>query len=317
MFASILLASALLSQQPASSAQTTQQTAPESHAGIPEIRVNVRLVNVFVNVADATGAPVGGLSRENFALSEDGRPQKIAVFERESEMPLSIVLAMDTSGSVRSDLHLEQEAAKHFLHALLRPQDELQLLQFSYNVDELVPFTNNLKRIDSGLGRLRPGTSTALYNAVYLASQSLAARPNTVPRRKVIVLITDGGDTMDGTTYQQAEEQALRAQAMIYSLIIVPVDADAGRDTGGEHALIQLSEDTGGKYYYVEDPRDMEKTFGKLSEDLRTQYLLGYYPTRRLVDEDDFRKITVQMTDEKLRGQYQLRYRNGYYPNVR
>jgi Ca-activated chloride channel family protein len=316
--ASILLATAVLFQQPTFAAQPAQQPTPEATAqsgtGVPEFRINVRLVNVFVNVADATGAPVGGLTRDDFALSEDGKPQKIAVFEREADMPLSIVLAIDTSASVRGNLRLEQDAAKRFLHALLRTQDELQLFQFSYSVDELVPFTNNLKRIDKGLERLQPGTSTALYNAIYLASQSLGARPDAAPHRKVIVLITDGGDTMDGTTYPQAVEQALRAQAMIYSLIIVPVEADAGRDTGGEHALIQMSEDTGGKYYYVQDPRDLDKSFARLSEDLRTQYLLGYYPAKRLFDNDGFRRIKVQLTNPQWNEQYQLRYRSGYYP---
>ena len=95
-------------------------------------------------------------------------------------------------------------------------------------------------------------------------------------RRRVLVLITDGVDTKD-TRYEQALEQAQRAGAMIYSLIIVPVEADAGRNTGGEHALIQMSEDTGGKYYYVEDPKDLEPAFARVSDDLRTQYVLGYY----------------------------------------
>ena len=304
---------------PSAAASTADENQVPAEAStkdtVPAIRVDVRLVNVFVNVSDATGAPVGGLTRDDFVLAEDGRPQKIAVFERESEMPLSIVLAIDTSGTVHRDMHLEQSAARHFVHALLRPQDELELLEFDENVRERVPFTSNVKRIDAGLAQMQMGSATALYNAIYLAADNLAARPATPTRRKVIVLITDGGDTVKGVHYQQALEQALRGEAMVYSLIIVPIMADAGRDTGGEHALIQMAQDTGGKYYYVEGPRDLEKSFVKVSEDLRTQYMIGYYPVRR-VSDDAFRRITVSMKDAALQ-RYTLRHRTGYYAEVR
>ena len=109
----------------------------------PTISVNVRLVNVFVNVTDDKGSPIPGLTRDDFLLSEDDHPQKIAVFERQSELPLEIVLAIDTSGSVHKDLLLEQEAAKHFVHSLLRPVDHLDLMEFADNVREVVFFTNN------------------------------------------------------------------------------------------------------------------------------------------------------------------------------
>ena len=287
-----------------------EQDIPEQD--IPDIKVDVRLVNVFVNVADAAGAPVGGLTRDDFEVSEDGKPQKIAVFERESGVPLSIVLAVDTSGSVHRDMRMEVRAAKDFVHALLRPQDELELLEFDENVRERVPFTNNVKRIDYGLDRMQMGSATALYNAIFLASQTLAARPGPTPRRKVIVLVTDGGDTVKGVRYKQAMEQAQRSEAMVYSLIIVPVMADAGRDTGGEHALIQMSRDTGGKYSYVDQPEDLEPSFAKISEDLRTQYLLGYYPSSRST-ESGFRSIEVEMKDPALRAKYSVRSRSGYY----
>ncbi len=138
----------------------------------PTISVNVRLVNVFVNVTDDKGAPVPGLTRDEFLLSEDEHPQKIAVFERQSELPLEIVLAIDTSGSVHKDLSLEQDAARHFVHSLLRPVDHLDLMEFADNVREVVFFTNNLGRVDRGLNDMGRGAATALYSGVYLASQS-------------------------------------------------------------------------------------------------------------------------------------------------
>src|ERR1035438_4795884 len=118
------------------------------------LHVNVKLVNVFVNVTDATGAIVGGLTREDFAVTEDGRPQQIAVFERQSELPLNLTLAIDTSGSVHKDMAQEADAARRFAHAILRPQDQMSLLQFATTVQQLTPFTNKVALIDHGLSQL-------------------------------------------------------------------------------------------------------------------------------------------------------------------
>jgi Ca-activated chloride channel homolog len=272
----------------------------------PPIRVDVKLVNVFVNVTDANSSPVGGLTKDDFTLAEDGHPQKIAVFERQSEMPLSIVLAIDTSGSVNKDLAVERHAAHTFVHSLLRPVDRLDLIDFSSDVREIVPFTNKLNRIDYGLENLIPGPATALYSAVYLASQSLATQPG----RRVLILISDGGNTVNGTDYADALEQAVRSETMVYSLIDVPIAADAGRDTGGEHAMITLSQETGGKYYYA-DAEHLDEAFHKVSEDLRTQYLLAYYPVHRISDSD-FRRIDVTLK-QPPNTHYTVRNRTGYY----
>ena len=289
--------------------------APQTNeADVPTIKVETRLVNVALNVVDAKGAPVGGLGRDDFQILEDGQPQKIAIFEKESSTPLSIVLAIDVSESVLTNERLEKEAAKHFVRALLRDQDELDLMEFADVVREIVPFTNEKKRIEVGLNEMQRGDATALYDAVYLASQKLDTTSAANGRRRVIVLITDGGDTVKGSKYMQALEQAQRAGAMVYSIIIVPIYADAGRNTGGEHALIQLAEDTGGKYYYVVDPQDLEPAFAHVSDDLRTQYLLGYYAPKRGTD-NSFRTIRVRMKDAAL--PYQLQYRKGYYADAR
>ncbi len=279
-----------------------------SQVSVPPIQVNVRLVNVFVNVTDANGAPVPGLTQSDFSLSEDGHPQKISYFERDTSMPLSIVLAVDTSGSTHKDLSVEKSAARNFVHALMRPVDRLDLMDFNSDVREVVPFTNSIHRIDSGLENLSHGPATALYDAIYLASQSLALRPG----RKVLVVISDGGNTVKGVDYAQALEQARRAEVMVYSVIDLPVVADAGRETGGEHALITLSQETGGKYYYA-DEGNLDDAFRKVSEDLRTQYLLGYYPAHRVTDSS-FRAISVSLTKPpNAKDAYILRHRTGYY----
>jgi Ca-activated chloride channel family protein len=285
---------------------------PAGQVPVPPIHVNVRLVNVFVTVTDANGAPVPGLEQSDFAVTEDGHPQKIAFFERDTEMPLSIVMAIDTSGSVHKDLSIEKSAAHNFVHALIRPVDQMDLMDFNSDVREVVPFTNNIRRIDNGLENLSNGPATALYDAIYLASQSLSSQRRG---RKVLVLISDGGNTVKGTDYPQALEQALRGEVMVYSIIDLPILADAGRDTAGEHAMITLSEQTGGKYYYAE-AGNLDAIFRKVSEDLRTQYLIGYYPTRRIADSQ-FRAINVTLTKPSAAGvPYVVRNRTGYYANT-
>jgi len=272
------------------------------------IKVDVKLVNVFVTVTDSRGAPVANLQKENFVLKEDGKEQKIAIFDKESALPLSIVLAVDTSLSTRKDLPLELSSAKKFAHTILRSQDGLSVYKFSETVSQMVGFTNELKKIDEGIEHPRNGAATALYDAVYLGSHALTRRQG----RKVMVVITDGGDTMSQVDYKEALRAAQEAEAIIYSIIIVPVEADAGRDTGGEHALIQISSDTGGKYYYATSSVQLDDAFNKISDELRTQYLLAYYPSERYANSD-FRQLRIDLTNPPAGGPFQSHYRAGYY----
>jgi Ca-activated chloride channel homolog len=277
---------------------------PQAQQDIPRFKVNVHLVNVFVNVTNANGGPVGGLQQNDFTLTEDGVPQKISYFERETDMPLSLVLAIDTSGSVRKDTDIELRAARDFMRALLRPVDRLDLIDFNSSAREVVPFTSDLHRLEWGLNNLDYGPATALYDTIYLSAQMLGRRSG----RKALIVISDGGNTVNGVGFQEALDQAIRSEVMVYSLIDLPILNDAGRDTGGEHALITLSQETGGKYYYAEF-RNISAAFRKISEDLRTQYLIGYYPVQRRT-ESDFRRIQVSL---KSNPSYTLRYRPGYY----
>jgi len=302
--------------KPGLAAQTAGSQTVNRDGPVGTIRVQTRLVNVALNVVDAHGAPVGGFEKKDFQVFEDGKPQAIAVFEREATSPLSIVLAIDSSETVLTSDRLEKAAAQHFVRAILRPQDEIDLMDFADTVREIVPFTNQGKWIEQGLGELQHGDETALYNAIYLASDRLAATSQAAGRRRVLVVISDGGNSiLGGERFEQAVEEAQRADTIIYSIIIVPVYADAGRNTGGEHALIQMSEDTGGKYYYVVDPSDLEPAFQHVSDDLRTQYLLGYYAPDRDGDKA-FRRIKVTLADPGRGPGDQLRYRTGYFPDA-
>ncbi len=301
---------------PDAQAPKDSKDSKQPQGGFPDIKVETRLVNVALNVVDGKGVPVGGLGKDDFRIYEDGKPQEIRIFEKEATTPLSIVLAIDTSESVLTNERLEKEAAKHFVEALLREQDELDLIEFSEVVREMVPFTNQKKRIETGINEIQRGEATAVYDAIYLASKLLSGTSAAAGRRRIMVLITDGGDTVKGSKYTEALEQAQRAGAMVYALIIVPIYADAGRNVGGEHALIQMAEDTGGKYYYVVDPKDLESAFRHVSDDLRTQYLLGYYAPKRGLD-DSYRTIKVKMADPTTHEGYDLRYRTGYYADAR
>ena len=279
-------------------------------------KVDVKLVNVFVTVTDRQGAPIGNLTKNDFNIAEDGVPQKIAVFTKESQLPLSIVLAVDTSSSTRKDIRLELEAARRFIHSILRPQDSLALYTFATDVSELTPFTAKLRQIDGAINEVRVGGATSLYDAIYLGSKALLNREG----RKVLVLVTDGGDTASSTSYKEALRAAQQSEALVYSLIDVPVEASAGRNTGGEHALIQISGDTGGKYYYAGNVSQLEKAFEQISDELRTQYLLAYYPVARRA-ASDFREIDVNVhAHDAPEGQGSeepeklvVRARRGYY----
>src|SRR5271170_1012199 len=297
----LLLACAANAQRPPAQ---TQSTEPET-----TLKVDVKLVNVYVTVTDAHGAPVGALKQENFVVKEDGQEQTVRVFDRESALPISIALAIDTSLSTRHDLPLEQASAKRFVRDIVRPVDALSVFSFSEAVSQS-PFgyTSDMKRIDEGIDHIRLGAATALFDAVYLASRSLDRRQG----RKVLVLITDGGDTISRIDYKGAARAAEEAEALVYSIIVVPIENSAGREIGGEHALIQLSEDTGGKYYYATSMSQLDDVFRQISDELRNQYLLAYYPSHR-TSNSEFRRIQVGISGPADAASYHVRHRVGYY----
>jgi Ca-activated chloride channel family protein len=280
-----------------------------SQQGEPTFRVNVRLVNVFTTVTDSRGAPVADLTKDDFRLLEDGIPQTIKVFEKESAIPLSIALAIDTSPSTLRDFKLEVSSARKFVHSILRAEDLLSVFEVTENIDQLTRFTSDMKTIEHGIDALHTGPGTSIYDGIFLCSDALLDREG----RKVLVLITDGGDTTSKADYNSALRRAQQAEAIVYSIIVVPVEADAGRNLGGEHALIQISNDTGGKYYYAEGEQQLDEAFRKISDELRTQYLLAFYPTRR-VSDSPFRRIQVELNKKDPEGRpYQVRHRAGYY----
>jgi Ca-activated chloride channel family protein len=299
----------LRAQQTPSGAKPAQDPPQRQSEPSTTVKVDVNLVNVFVTVTDQHGAPIAGLAKDNFVLKEDGKEQQIKVFDKESALPLSIALEIDTSLSTRHDLPLEQASAKRFAHEIVRPIDGLSVYAFSESVREVTEgYTANLKQIDQSIDHIRVGAATALYDAIYLASRALDHRKG----RKVIVLITDGGDTISKVDYKEAVRASEEAEAIVYAIIVVPIESSAGRETGGEHALIQLSEDTGGKYYYATSIAQLDEAFHKISDELRTQYLLAYYPSQR-TSFSEFRRIEVSVVGVPNAPDYRVRHRAGYY----
>ena len=297
-----------------------ERKPPPVDEPLQTLKLAARLVTLSVNAVDSNGSPFGGLEQKDFRLLEDSKEQKIAFFDKQSATPLSIVLALDGSESVQRNEKLEKQAAERFVKSVVRTDtgpagDEVDLMEFAETVTEVVSFTSDRKRISDGFDHLERGSATALYDCVYLASQRLGETKQGGGRRRVLVLITDGGDTVHGVQYDQAIEQAQRAGAMIYSLIVIPIYADAGRNTGGEHALIQMAEDTGGRFFYVEDAKDLGSALQKVSDDLRTQYVLGYYAPEKTPNNRSggYRTLKVELTNKSLAAKIGLRYRSGYY----
>jgi Ca-activated chloride channel family protein len=283
-------------------------TVPGGSGDSSTARVNVRLVSIFVTVTDVRGVPVSDLTQGAFKVMEDGVPQKISIFERGSGMPLSIVLAIDTSVSP-GGMKMDYSAARKFVHSILLPRDRLSLFQISEDVNQVTRFTSDMGAIERGMDSLQKGAGSSLFDAVYLAADSLMDRQG----RKIIVLITDGGDTTSKTSHNRALLRAQEADAMVYSIVVAPMAADTVRSSGGESALARISQDTGGKCYHANSIDQLDRAFQQMGEELRTQYHIAYHPNRGASDSP-FRRIAVEVDGKDGSGNtLQARHRVGYY----
>jgi len=274
----------------------------------PIIKVNVNLVRLLVTVKDSQGALVGSLDRKDFTVYDSGVPQEIAVFERQTALPLSVSVMIDTSGSTGKDLRYETTSVEKFYKALLgegNPGDTAALYSFGYDVSQWQTFTRRAGRLIENLRSLRPGGGTSLYDAISLASRDLSRREG----RHVIVLVTDGGDTTSRTRYQEALEQAHLADAVVYPVLVVPITNDAGRNLGGEHALQTIAAGTGGRVFEPSVGAQLDRAFTDILRDLRTQFLLGYYPRNLPPDVPRFHPVRVDLARKDLRPST----RTGYY----
>ena len=275
---------------------------------LAQFKIDVKLVPLLVTVKDGKGELVGSLEKADFTVYDSGVKQEIAVFEHHTALPLSVSLMIDTSGSTASNLRYETTSLEKFLHALLRegnPADAAALYSFNDEVTLLNSFTRREERLIDSLKGLRASAGTSFYDAVLLAARGQRGREG----RHVIVAVTDGGDTTSAKKYADAFEAAQNADAIIYPILVVPITNDAGRNLGGERALETLAAGTGGRVFQPSGAAQLDEAFAQILRDLRTQYLVGYYPRNLPSDLPRFHTVKVEVSRKDLRATT----RTGYY----
>jgi Ca-activated chloride channel family protein len=274
-------------------------------------KTNVNLVRLLVSVKTQAGELVGSLRRDEFDIYDCGVKQEVAVFEHQTTQPLSVSVMVDASGSTLKDIHYETASIGKFFKALLKEgnsKDMAALYSFNYDVSVMHVFTRNLNQLEAQLGRIKPTAGTSLYDAVHFAGHDLQGRDG----RHVMVIVSDGGDTTSHWKYHDALEAAQKADAVIYPIIVVPITNDAGRNIGGEHTLMQFASNTGGRVFYPSNFAELDKAFAEILLDLRTQYMIGYYPRNLPPEPPRFRPVKVDVKRADLRAST----RTGYYGDV-
>jgi VWFA-related protein len=292
-----IAASFLVFQTPAS---TQDQT----------IRVGVPLVNVYATVLDKKNAIVQNLNQSDFKILEDKVEQKISFFSRESTLPLSVGLMMDTSGSEAGKIEAEQRAASEFFHHVLRPGDKAFVLAFDAGANLLADWTSNIPTLDRAIQRamvgigyndkVQPGQfvpgATHLYDVIYTACLKKMAPE---PGRKTLIILTDAADEGSDMSIVDAIEAAQRSDTLIHLLLIGGGRVDIARRIAGE---------TGGRAMYITQQFRLENAFDEISNEMRTEYSLGYYPTDSKQD-GKYRHLKVEVTNKD----YKVLAREGYF----
>jgi len=268
------------------------------------IRVNVNLVNVLVSVLDEHNRPAADLPRESFQLFEEGVEQKIEVFESETKLPLDLALMIDSSLSAHKEIAFEEEAAAHFIRQVLRNGDRLSVFSVDENVTQLASFSDDVPSLQAAVHRMPAGSGTSIYDAILLGSRTLGRRGED--RRRVIILVTDAGETTSSADFDSARKEAVRSGSLLYTIVIRPVKNESGRNTAGEHALETITDTMGGAMFYPDSASELDGIFDRINRELRTQYRLGYYPNPR-GPANTYREIEV-----KVSGKYQVRHRKSY-----
>src|ERR1035441_1710223 len=318
--------------KPAGSSPELQDQSQES---TETLKINVEVVQLFFNVKDKHGALIPNLSKENFDIFEDGKPQTIKYFKAESDLPLTLGILIDSSGSQQRVLEMEKEVGGSFLENILRKKDEAFVISFDIDINLLQDFTNSVSRLRHALNEARINTGgvscsggpigpqgpipcsstgprgTALYDAVYLASHDELSHE---VGRKAMILLTDGEDQGSRLKIKDAIEAAQKADAICYVLLI----ADRGfygfgGGYSGDYDMKKLTLETGGRMIEVGNKVDkLRKAFEDIAAELRSQYNIGYTPTNTNRD-GSFRKVEIK----PKQGDYKIQARSGYYAVAR
>ena len=300
-----LFTAPLAAQNPAAS---TTGTSGQEPLGTKEpLRVRVNLVNVLFSVSDKKNRMVLDLTKDDFRVLEDNKPQNIRFFSRETNLPLRIGVLIDTSNSIRDRLHFEEEAAVDFLQETLRPGKDLAfVVAFDVEPQLLQDYTDDVDKLAQGTRNLQAGGGTALYDAIFFAcKQKLLFFPPPEPYlRRVIIIISDGLDNQSEHSREEAIAMAQRAEVTIFAIST----NRSGLTERGDKVLKRMAEETGGRAFFPFEARDLEVDFQEISRELRSQYSLAYVSTNDTMD-GTFRTISVEPLEKNLR----VRAKNGYF----
>ena len=319
--------SAAPGQQPVAPSQKPgDQQSDDSQEPTETLKVNVNVVQLFFNVKDKHGALIPNLTKADFEVNEDGKPQTIKYFTAETNLPLTLGIMIDASGSQRNVIDMEKEVGGAFLHQILTDKDEAFVISFDITVDLLQDFTRDVHRLQAALNKAKvnvdytsggiPGMGggpvpqhnspgTLLYDAVYLSAHDMLAKE---VGRKAMVLLTDGQDEGSRLKIQDAIEAAQKADSIVYVLLCADRGFYGGFGYSGESEMRRLTEQTGGRVINVGNKFDkLRDAFDQIAAELRSQYNIGYTPTNTKLD-GTYRKLEI-----KNKQSYKIQARAGYY----
>src|SRR5579863_2287860 len=304
--------------------------APEEDKSVATFKLQVNLVDVFFTVKDKNGNLVPHLNKNDSTVFEDKQPQTFKSFIAENNLPLTLGILLDTSGSQYRVLPLEQDAGSQFLERVLKPKDEAFLLSFDVNVDLLQDFTNNSHLLAHAMSKAEINTAggngaagppgigggpvptigdpkgTLLYDAIYLASTE---KLNQESGRKAMIILTDGEDQGSRTKISEAVAAAQRSNALIYVILIADTGFYGGWGYSGYSAAKRLSEETGGRVINVgNNGKKLEEAFAQIEDELRTQYAGTYTPSNAKMD-GSFRHLSMECKGDGMK----VQTRRGYF----
>jgi VWFA-related protein len=304
---------------------TAQQTAPKDDQSMETLKVNVNVVQLFFNVKDKHGALIPNLTKDDFEVIEDGKPQTVKYFTAETNLPLTLGILIDSSGSQARVLGMEKEVGGNFLNEILREKDEAFVISFDVNVDLLQDFTNDVHLLKTALNKARINTGfgggpgigggpvptsnprgTLLYDAVYLASHDELSHE---VGRKAMILLTDGEDQGSQLRIKDAIEAAQKSDSICYVLLIADRGFYGFGGYSGDSEMKKLAGETGGRVIEVGNKFEkLKEAFDQIAKELRSQYNIGYSPTNNKLD-GTFRKVEIHSKQRE----YKIQARSGYY----
>jgi VWFA-related protein len=298
-----ILAGGLAAQTPGSS-----RGGPKPQDSKPTvIKVPVNLVNVLFTAADKKNRLILDLTKDDFRVFEDSKPQGIRFFSRESDLPLRIGILIDTSNSIRDRLRFEQEAAADFLNAALRPGKDLAfVVGFDVEPQLVQDYTDNMEKLSDAIRGLQAGGVTSLYDAIYSSCKEkmLFFPPPEPYLRRVMIIISDGQDNQSERTREEALAMAQRAEVTVYTIST----NRTGLQGRGDKVLRRLAEETGGRSFFPFEASELAANFQEIARELRSQYSLGYVSTNQARD-GTFRSIAIEPREKGLR----IRAKAGYF----